>query len=190
MQKFNNFLLFQEDTCIFVLNKCSFWNATAKLPTPDLVKFNVKTFDKTVAFSSTIFHLLTEKKHFSALEKALLFLGRYITWLFSDIYVQYERLYFLCYKMVTLIEFYNSIRKETKTDSMVSVVKQIIEKCKKLEKRLTKLRNYEQIALDKTKDLNIVLSQHVSELQLVFFTKNHNAIFDFIITYFAEINVL
>lgn len=148
-----------------VLNKTSLWNNAAKLPFPDFLTDDMNTIEKSSALYATIFCILNERKHFSALATSLLYLNEHIALLFSETRAQYKPLCFLYHKMATLMEFYTTLTTETGFKYLMFVVKNINEKFNKLERRVSHLQGYEQTAINKIQDLHGALSQHVTDLE-------------------------
>lgn len=152
---------------MFVVKKTSVWNDAAKLPSPNFLTMKMGTMQKSTALSATLYCILIERKHFSALAKTLLYLGEHIVRIFSEIRAQYTPLCYLFHKMATLMEFYTTVTTECEFKYLMSVVKQLNEKFNKLTRRVARVQGCKKIANKKIQDLNSVLSEHITDLELV-----------------------
>lgn len=169
----------QDDAAVYVFNKYCLWSQIAKLPSPDFLIDNLNVVDKFTALSPMVYCVLNEIKHFSAIASSISLLNEHSKLLFREIFTQHERLYLMFYKMATLIEFCNSIRKQITTKNcfdketglnlmyLISCMKNISTKMDKLETRVVKLKRCEQIINEKNKNFNAVLTHHSAELEYV-----------------------
>lgn len=148
------------------------WSNSAKLPSPDFLTVDMKTIENLTALSSTIFCLLNEEKHFSALTRSLQLLNEYLKLSFHQARFQYEGLRFVYWKLVTLFEFYNTVNSEKKEGDfkhLTSIVRRLSTKIEKLESRVDQVKSCEDAALSKVKKLSHALSKHTAGLELVHF---------------------
>lgn len=159
------------------------WSDFAKLPSPDfLINNGGSTVDKITLLPLTVHFILTEIKHFTALADSILLLSEYNTLLLCDIFTQYEQLLLAFHKVITLIEFFTSIRvkasnKQSNCNSsddqsdynlhcIIATAKTISTKVKKLEIRVQQLKRCEHIITNKKMaDLHTFLSNHLAELE-------------------------